>query len=113
MLREFFWWFVFWGASILVQLMGVTDQGTAFVCIHLSCTILVWIVGVVYVGYFKEALRFGKEIQTYVTIEAVLEVVARIIATWGVTQLFDVNFAVAYQIITFGQCLCISHQSSN
>ena len=113
MLQKFSWWFVVFGASMLVQLMGLTDQGTTFVCIHLSCTVLVWILGFWYVGYFKDALRFGKEIQTYVTIEAVLEVGFRIIATWGVTKLFDVNFAVAYQIMTFGQCLCVSHQNSN
>lgn len=31
-----------------------------------------------------------------------------IFATWAATQLFDVDFYVAFQIMTFGQCLCTS-----
>ncbi len=27
-------------------------------------------------------------------------------ATWGATKLFGIDFFVAYQIMTFGQCLC-------
>ena len=27
-------------------------------------------------------------------------------ATWGATKLFPVDFAVAFQIMSFGQCLC-------
>ena len=49
----------------------------------------------------------------------ILAIVAAIImgvtlfATWGATQLFDVEFTVAYQIMTFGQCLCGSSTKDN
>jgi len=31
-------------------------------------------------------------------------------ATWGATKLFNVDFYVAYQIMTFGHCLCTSNK---
>lgn len=32
-------------------------------------------------------------------------------ATWGATQLFNVDYFVTFQIMTFGQCLCPSSSS--
>ena len=34
-------------------------------------------------------------------------------ATWGATKLFDVDFFVTYQIMSFGQCLCTSSKKDD
>ena len=33
-------------------------------------------------------------------------------ATWGASKLFNVDFYVAFQIMSFGQCLCPSNKKS-
>ena len=40
-------------------------------------------------------------------------VVVTLFTTWVVTQLFNVDYFVVYQIMTFGQCLSVSSKSNN
>ena len=102
MLKKFAVWFTCFGLSFLVSdVFGWTEQGRAFLVIDLGLGILVTLL-IMATGSAKR--EYG------VTSLAVLITAGRLainlLATWGATKLFDVDFFVAYQIMTFGICLC-------
>lgn len=109
MLKKFALWFICFGLSFLVERIGWTEQGKAFLYIDLgmdfliiSVFLVIIIIGALLSGHFLVAS--GISIVTVITIGGILAIT--LFATWGATELFDVDFYVAYQIITFGQCLC-------
>lgn len=113
MLRKFAWWFIIFGLSFLVQSWGWTNQGTAFLYLHLGCA--GFFLAVVFLLCLVVGEGFGEKIgfSFIVAIVAAILMGVTLFATWGATQLFDVEFTVAYQIMTFGQCLCGSSKKDN
>lgn len=113
MLRKFVRWFIFFGLSFLVQSWGWANQGTAFLWIHLGGTGL--ILAVIFLLCLVAGNGFGEKLGLsfiFAIIGAIILGVT-LFATWGATQLFDVEFTVAYQIMTFGQCLCGSSEKDD
>lgn len=106
MLRKFVWWFIIFGLSFLVQSFGWTDQGTAFIWIHLGGTGL--LIALVIILCLVAGSGIGEKLGLSIAIAIIYAIMLGIVllATWGATKLFPVDFAVAYQIMTFGQCLC-------
>lgn len=104
MLLRFLVWFIVFGLSFLVQNFGWTDQGTAFLYMYLGTQVLILIILAV-------LCLLGNGMMEAVIIGVLTAFMVGIIlfATWGATQLFDVPFNVAYQIMTFGQCLYASN----
>ena len=100
MLKKFAIWFICFGLSFLVQNLGWAEQGKAFLYIHIGLNVLI-----------IAALSCGVSFIS-ILITAV-EIVITLFATWGATKLFNVDFYVAYQIMTFGQCLCKTNNSKN
>lgn len=108
MLKKFALWFIYFGLSFLVESFGWAEQGRAFLYIEcgaigLAIALLVLICLFCGSGALE---RLGLSI-VVVIIYAVF-VGITLFATWGATKLFDVDFFVAYQIMSFGQCLCSS-----
>lgn len=102
MLRKFAMWFIIFGVSFLAQNLGWADQGTAFIWLELIGHVVIFIV-------FIASLFAGDGGFTIlIAINEVISLGIIFLATWGVSKLFDVDFAVAFQIMTFGQCLCVS-----
>ena len=106
MLKNFALWFICFGLSFLVESFGWAEQGRAFLYIELG-TVGLLIAVLVLICLFggtgaleKVGLPF-----IFVIIYAITTGIA-LFATWGATKLFDVDFFVAYQIMSFGQCLC-------
>lgn len=106
MLRKFVWWFIIFGLSFLVQSWGWTDQGTAFLWIKLGGTGL--LIAVIMLVCLVAGDGLGEKLGFSFILALVYGIILAItlFATWGATQLFDVDFNVAFQIMTFGQCLC-------
>ena len=106
MLRKFELFFITFGLSFLVSHWGWTDQGTAFILIYIVASALI-IAFIILIWLFA-----GDEIDEKLGDSMVIEMIYAIdlcnclIATWGATKLFPVDFAVAFQIMSFGQCLC-------
>ena len=108
MLKKFAAWFILFGLSFLVSdVFGWAEQGKAFFYIHLG-TGVVLILGLIAV------LLIGETIGEFIEVKGVSLLIAlttigvialTLFATWGATKLFGVDFFVAYQIMTFGQCL--------
>lgn len=104
MFKRFLGWFAVFGISYLIQALGWAEQGTAFVWLHFGCRTLFVVFLILFGGWM-----ISKATHPVIAFPAVLimlaEVAVPLLATWAATAIFDINFGVAYQIMTFGQCL--------
>lgn len=106
MLRNFAKFFIIFGLSFLVESFGWTDQGHAFVYIDLGIIALLIILVILISLFVGDGFlqKFGISIIAMISYVVLVAIV--LFATWCATKLFPVDFVVAYQIMTFGQCLC-------
>lgn len=116
MLKKFALWFVCFGLSFLVESWGLTEQGKAFFYIHLGVGILIilaLIAIVVIVGIAERCVAEANGISFIAVLITAASLALVLFATWGATKLFNVDFYVAYQIMTFGQCMCTDSKKEN
>lgn len=110
MLKKFALWFICFGLSFLVSdVFGWTDQGKAFLYINLGARILIilaFIVIFIITGITLGSVAEANGMSLLVVLFTAISLVIILFATWGATKLFGIDFFVAYQIMTFGQCLC-------
>lgn len=111
MLKKFALWFICFGLSFLVSdVFGWTEQGKAFLYINLGTVILIILVFIVIfviagcLGNGSAAEVNGVSFLVVLVTAGVMAII--LFATWVATKLFGIDFFVAYQIMTFGQCLC-------
>lgn len=104
MIKRFLGWFAVFGISYLIQSLGWADQGTAFVWLHFGCRALFVVLLILFGGWMiSEATH---PVIAFPTVLVMLvEVAIPLLATWAATAIFNIEFGVAYQIMTFGQCL--------
>ena len=105
MLKKLALWFICFGLSFLVESWGWAEQGKAFMIIDLGATGL--IIAIVILSWFLDGHELVELLDILVELPLVYAglMVIILFATWGATQLFDVDYYVAFQIMTFGQCL--------
>lgn len=110
MLKKFALWFICFGLSFLVSdVFGWTEQGKAFLYINLGARILMilaFIVIFIITGIDSGSVAEANGISFLLVLVTVVSLAIILFATWGATKLFGIDFFVAYQIMTFGQCLC-------
>ena len=115
MLKKFAWWFICFGASFLISdVFGWTDQGRAFLYIRLitsiaAFSIVILILLIAGIAVKEKLLMTG--ISFLFVIWQAVSIVIVLFATWGATKLFDIDFFVAYQIMSFGACLATTSTS--
>lgn len=115
MAKKYVTWFICFGLSFLVSdVFGWTEQGKAFLYIHLGIVVVIILVIVVMIiipGVESRGFNSGKlSLLIFLTIGAIAFI---LLATWGATKLFAVDFYVAYQIMTFGMCLCATESNKD
>ena len=108
MLKKIGFWLVVFGLSFLVRNFGWTEQGKAFLYIYLGAAALI---AVILLIIYHSALGWAASI--FLILVTILSMALSLVASWGATKLFDVDFYVAYQIMTFGQCLVYSSNKNN
>ncbi len=112
MLKKFTVWFTCFGLSFLVSnVFGWTEQGKAFLYINLVPGILALIVILIIAGLASGSETKKKSFLVVLVTAGVLAIT--LFATWGATKLFGIDFFVAYQIMTFGQCFCIDSKKKD
>ena len=113
MLKKFALWFICFGLSFLIESWGWTEQGKAFLYIDLGATGLIIVVAILVCLFAGDGLgeRIGLPLIMALLYAGIIIVI--LFATWGATQLFDLDYYVAFQIMTFGQCLCSSSKKEN
>lgn len=104
---QFVVWFTGFGLSHFVaNQLGWAEQGVAFLYLFIGASLLFNIICFFLVLEFldwSDVFRFW--------IGLAIDIGFVLLATWGASRIFDVNFYVAYQIMTFGQCLCVTQRS--
>lgn len=117
MLKKFVMWFVVFGLSFLVSdVFHWTEQGKAFLYINLGVAVVIILVLAVVLVIGGLAMRESAEANaiSFLLVLVTAGIVAiTLFATWGATKLFGVDFYVAYQIMTFGQCLCTQNKNKD
>ena len=117
MLKKFALWFICFGLSFLVSdVFGWTEQGKAFLYINLGTgilIILVLIVILVIAGLASGSAAEANGISFLAISVTAVTLAITLFATWGATKLFGIDFFVAYQIMTFGQCFCIDSKKKD
>ncbi len=113
MLKKFALWFICFGLSFLVESIGWAEQGKAFLFIDLGATGLIIALLILVCLFAGDGLgeRIGIPVIAAVVYGAVIAII--LFTTWGATKLFNVDYYVAFQIMTFGQCLCSSNKKDD
>lgn len=110
MLKKFAVWFITFGLSFLVSdVFGWTEQGKAFLYINLGSAIIIvlfFTTLLIIAGLTNRCAAEANGISFLLVLATTALLVIILFATWCATKLFNVDFYVAYQIMTFGQCLC-------
>lgn len=106
MLVKFVWWFVILGLSLVVERIGIAEQGIAFVCIEIAVLVCVIAAIAVYMQ-MKMQIKDPSWIFYYFVLPCICLYGVRIIAVLTVTRIFEIEFLIAYQIISFGYGLGI------
>ena len=112
MIKKFVAWFIYFGLSFLIaDVFGWTDQGRAFMYLRLGSTVVI-ILTVSLILLLAGVAMKQKLLMSGVSFTLIVSVafctLITLFATWGATKLFDIDFFVAYQIMTFGACLVTS-----
>lgn len=116
MFKKFALWFICFGLSFLAESWGWTEQGKAFMYINLGTSMLIVLIVLVIFAIAGAADGWAAEAGGYSFLALLITVGSLAIilfATWGATKLFNVDFYVAYQIMTFGQCLSGTSKKKN
>ncbi len=118
MLRKFIVWFIAYGLScILSNIFKELGQGQIFFYIYVGVPMILLMfemrfatkmIGFIAneVGERESADAASGAITLMLAIEFAIDFIVALIAAWGVIVLFKLSFFVAYQIVTFGKCLC-------
>lgn len=96
--------------SWFVASLGWAEQGEAFLYINLGVQVIITIANVLLL--IVEGAVEDEDLVDE-SISGLIITVIILFATWVATQLFNVDYFVAYQIMTFGQCLSGSSNKSN
>ena len=116
MLKKFAVWAIAFALSYFVASLGWAEQGEAFLYIYLGAQILliIAIILIIMIGgaIVKEKMLAGG-VSGIIILATIFIVAVTLLATWVATQLFNVDYFVVYQIMTFGQCLSGSSKSSS
>lgn len=112
MIKKFVAWFIYFGLSFLIaDVFGWTDQGRAFMYLRLGSTVVI-ILTVSLILLLAGVAMKQKLLMSGVSFALIGSftfcTLITLFATWGATKLFDIDFFVAYQIMTFGACLVTS-----
>ena len=117
MLKKFATWFIIFGISFLVSdVFKWTEQGKAFFFIHLGLGIVMivgLVIALIIAGLATKESEEASTISFVVILLTSITLAITLFATWGATKLFGIDYYVAYQIMTLGQCLCIDNKKKD
>ena len=105
MIKGLLTWLIIFGISFAIQSFGWTDQGTAFLWVYGGIYALIIVFGVLAMSSLGNS-SVEKVGYTTIGLVAIIAQIAIIVfATWLATKLFNVSFAIAFQIMTFGAAI--------
>lgn len=105
MLKKFSLWLIVFGLSFFLETMEVAKQGNAFLIMYVGTTGIIITIGIIIdliVGSKSEKRK--KILKASILLYCISNITMLLIASL-VTHLFNVDYFIAFQIITLGECL--------
>ena len=99
MLKELIVWIISFIVSTVFSKYTGTEQ--LFICMYVGSEVFLMVVGCV----ILVALNAKKSIPVKEMIAYLVELAITMAVTWELSKIFNVNFYVAYQLISIGQIL--------
>jgi hypothetical protein len=94
-------WFSSFFLSFLVKNFGWAEQGKAFMFIYMGVNVLIIALFII-ICIIDPSME--EKIILLVYDGALIAII--LFATWAATKLYNVDYYVVFQIMTFGKCLC-------
>lgn len=105
MLKKLTTWLVCFGLSYVVQIFGWAGSAEAFMYIYLGHTVLLMVgSAVIFCLAQRESSTVKLSSVAMVILTSAAGILFAIGITWLASKLFNVNFYVVYQVITFVMC---------
>ncbi len=105
MLKKLTAWLVCFGLSYVVQSFGWTGNAEAFMYIYLGYTTLLMVgAAIIFCLAQRESWTVKLGSVAMVILTSAAGILFAIGVTWLASKLFNVNFYVVYQVITFVMC---------
>lgn len=101
MLKELIIWILSFIVSTVFSHFTGAEQGQLFMFIYIGSEMFFMIVGCV----MLVALGAKKNIPTKEILAYVAELFVTVAVTWELSEIFGVNFYIAYQLVSIGQIL--------
>lgn len=111
MVKNFIGWFVVFGLSFLVQKLGWAEQGKAFLFIDLIYFGFLIILSLMIASAGRRVSLVAK-VSVIAVISTAIGIGISLFATWGASELFDIDFYIVYQIMSFGKCLVVQTEKN-
>ena len=112
MLSNIISWFVVLGLSYLVEAIGLANQGTAFILIYcFSAPILICLF-----LFISSKNLFGScpgKILLFIFLFICIVTYPVIFLSFAVSKLFNIEFAIVFQIVTFVACFFVRTNNNN
>ena len=113
MLRNIIGWLIYFGLSFLISdKFGWTSQGRAFFYIYIGFDILIFVLFVAFLtlSAFNKDLRDLAGLFTFeIDVLRIVDILITLLASYITTKLLNVDYFKAFQIMTLGQCICLSY----
>lgn len=107
MLEKIVLWLIFICISFLIELLGWTSQGEAFFYIVLGglgiFALSISLICLLMRTCYDEKERFL--IPSLILLTYIIVISIFLLTTWGVYKAFDVDFYIAFQIVTLIYCI--------
>lgn len=113
-LKNLVFWLVFYVVSLVVDRLGWAEQGETFFWLYFGFSVFIALAGICLLAIAARNIEDNDErneengkITVINIVNTLIEIVILLCTIWLATLLFKLDFYVAFQIITFGQCLCV------
>ena len=103
MIAKFVLWVISFAFSFPLSEIGMIEQGKIFLCMHIIASSVFFVVET-----FIHILKNDFSRPLVFDFVFILEIALTLIASWGVSKIFTIDFYVAYEIITLGKCICFN-----
>ena len=114
-LKKLVRWFAVFGLSYFLAGISKLEQGTAFFYIYISCYLLMILAFGIAILIFGGPIAYLKKtvISFFIIFASVAIIAIELLAAWLATMLFNIDFYVVFQLLKFGQCLCLESKKEN
>ncbi len=105
MIKKFVWWFIVFALSFFAQNVGMAAQGIAFFYIHFGARAILLAIFTLLFFIAEDDFTTKIEVSSAFIILSAIALALVLFLPWVISKLFNVDFFLAYQIVSFISCV--------